>query len=283
MIKRPLVRYHGGKFVLADWIISHFPAHRIYCEPYGGGGSLLLKKPRAYAEIYNDLDENIVTVFKAARDNGPELIRLIRRTPFSRKFFNETYEKSDALAEQAAKFIYRSFSGFDSAAITSRRGKTGFRANSNRSGTTPAHDWKNYARHLFAITKRLNGVVIESRDAIELIRSIDSPTTLFYVDPPYFPDTRWNPKTLGAYKHEMTAAQHEQLCEVLLSLKGFVVLSGYENNLYAEKLFTWAKSNRQALKSSNVGGVLATETLWINPACTKALESIHGNLFTEAV
>lgn len=279
--KRPLVRYHGGKFVLADWIISHFPPHRIYCEPFGGGGSVLLKKPRSYAEIYNDLDERIVTVFKAARDDGPELLRLIRRTPFSRQIFNETYEPSKSTVEQAAKFIFRSFSGFGSAAITSMRGKTGFRANSNRSGTTPAHDWRNYARHFFTITKRLHGVVIENRDALELMLSIDSESTLFYIDPPYFPDTRWNPKELGAYKHEMSIQQHEHLCDVLLSLKGFVVLSGYDNEIYASKFSGWTKSTRQSLKSSNVGGIMATETLWINTACSKALGNMQ-DLFTEA-
>jgi DNA adenine methylase len=57
--KRPLVRYHGGKWKLAGWILRHLPAHRVYVEPYGGGGSVLLQKARSYAEIYNDLDAEI--------------------------------------------------------------------------------------------------------------------------------------------------------------------------------------------------------------------------------
>jgi DNA adenine methylase len=56
MIKRPILRYHGGKWRIAPWIISYIPAHKIYVELFGGEGSVLLRKPRSYAEPYNDLD-----------------------------------------------------------------------------------------------------------------------------------------------------------------------------------------------------------------------------------
>ena len=80
-VTRPLVRYHGGKFLLAPWIIQHFPAHRVYVEPFGGGGSVLLRKKRSYAEVYNDLDGEMVNLFKVVRDQGDELTRRIRLTP----------------------------------------------------------------------------------------------------------------------------------------------------------------------------------------------------------
>ena len=74
---RPMVRWHGGKWVLAPWIISHFPPHQIYTEAFGGAASVLLKKPRCYAEIYNDLDGEIVNLFRVARERGKDLVALL--------------------------------------------------------------------------------------------------------------------------------------------------------------------------------------------------------------
>ncbi len=111
---RPIVRYHGGKWMLAQWIIAQFPAHRVYVEPFGGGGSVLLRKPRSYAEIYNDLDGEIVNLFLMARDHGEELRRALELTPFARVEFMESYEPSENPIEQARRTVARSFMGFGS-------------------------------------------------------------------------------------------------------------------------------------------------------------------------
>jgi DNA adenine methylase len=67
-VTRPVLRYYGGKFRLADWIISMFPAHRFFVEPFGGAANVLMAKPRSFGEIYNDLDSEVVNVFKVLRD-----------------------------------------------------------------------------------------------------------------------------------------------------------------------------------------------------------------------
>src|SRR5580700_10041608 len=161
---RPLVRYHGGKWKLSPWIISHFPAHKVYVEAYGGGGSVLIRKPRSYGEIYNDLDGEMVNLFSVARDRGSELVGLLELTPFSRTDFLEAWEPSADSLEQARRTVIRSFIGFGSSAITKMRAvhqtsrgglaQTGFRSNSNRSGTTPAHDWKCYPSCLVDVIER---------------------------------------------------------------------------------------------------------------------------------
>jgi DNA adenine methylase len=152
-IRRPLVRYYGGKWLLADWIISHFPNHRVYVEPFGGGASVLLKKPRSYAEIYNDLDDEIMNLFWAVRERGDILKRELELTPFSRKEYQLSYEKTHHFIEQARRTIIKSFMGFGSDSIHRR---SGFRADSKRPGTIPAHDWKSYPEALTLITERMN-------------------------------------------------------------------------------------------------------------------------------
>jgi DNA adenine methylase len=259
---RPLVRYHGGKWKLAPWIISHFPAHKVYVEPYGGGGSVLLRKPRCYAEIYNDLDGEIVNLFQVARDHGEHLAKLLELTPFARQEFKLSYEPCGDPIEQARRTLVRSFQGFGSASVSKQ--VSGFRANSNRSGTTPAHDWMNYPEALRVTIQRLRGIVIENRPAIELLPAHDGEETLFYVDPPYTHDTRSKSCTGNrhAYKHEMHSADHEQLALELKKIKGMVIVSGYRSGLYDALFAGWQRIDRAAMAD---GAAARVESLWLSP------------------
>lgn len=110
---RPLIRYHGGKWRLAPWILQHLPPHRCYVEPFGGDASVLLRKPRAYAEVYNDLDGEIVNLFRVARDDGERLARACELTPFSRLEFDDAYTPAEDPLEQARRTVFRSFSASD--------------------------------------------------------------------------------------------------------------------------------------------------------------------------
>jgi DNA adenine methylase len=194
------------------------------------------------------------------------LVRRIRLTPFSRVEFDETSNRlpQDPM-ESARHLVLRSFMGFGSNA----HGRaTGFRANSNRSGTTPAHDWCNYPDALVEIIGRLAGVVIENRDAIKLMAQQDGPETLFYVDPPYVWSTRGDESP--DYVHEMDDSQHRSLLAFLPTLEGMVVLSGYPNAMYDEALPAWRRIEREALAD---GARKRTEVLWINPAAQAAIDA----------
>lgn len=252
--ERPLLRYHGGKWLLAPWIISHMPTHKVYVEPFGGAASVLLQKHRTYAEIYNDLDGELVNLFRVARDNGEALRTALELTPFSRVDFKESYEPTSDPLEQARRTVVRSFMGFGS---NSHNKATGFRSNSNRSGTTPAHDWRNWPGCFGAIVDRLRGVCIENRDACEVMLAHDSPKTLHYVDPPYVPETRDAGKD---YRHELTVEQHRHLAAVLNELTGMVMVSGYPCELYDELFVGWKRIQKRALAD---GARERTEVLWL--------------------
>lgn len=202
---RPVLRWHGGKWKLAPWIISHFPKHRVYVEPFGGAASVLLRKERSYAEVYNDLDTDVVTLFRVLRDasSSTRLIELLKLTPFAKLEFEESYKPALDHIEIARRLLIRSFMGFGSNGHNAAT-KTGFRSNSNRSGTTPAHDWAHYPDLLPTIIARLTGVVIKCRDACEVMSAHDELHTLHYVDPPYMIETR--SKSMhrdGCYTHEL--------------------------------------------------------------------------------
>lgn len=269
--ERPVLRWHGGKWLLAPWIISHFPKHRVYVEPFGGAGSVLMRKPRVYAEVWNDLDGDVVNLFRVLRsDDAGRLVESLRLTPFARDEFNISYAETPDPLERARRLCLRSFAGFGS---NGHVRKTGFRANSNRSGTTPAHDWVNYPDALEAIISRLAGVVIENRDAKQVMAAHDSEDTLHYVDPPYVPATRDAGKD---YAHEMDDADHDELLIFLRGLSGMVILSGYPETSYDAALHDWRRVERDALAD---GAAKRTEVMWINPAASSGLDALQMPLF----
>ena len=294
--RRAALRWHGGKWRLAPWIISHFPKHRIYVEPFGGAGSVLLRKARTYAEVYNDLDDEVVGLFRVLRDPtlADALEQALRLTPFSRVEFRDSYEPGDDAdpVERARRLIVRAYMGFGSnahatTAVSSKNGfrnhtragagdpgrATGFRSNANRSGTTPAHDWANYPAVVPAFVARLAGVIIEHRDAVEVMRQHDGVGTLHYVDPPYVHATR----SLGnrydlkhrMYRFELDDAAHLALLDALNELAGYVVLSGYPSPLYEAPLAGWRMMTCDALAD---GARPRTEAIWLNPRAAAALD-----------
>lgn len=266
---RPLLRWHGGKWKLAPWIISHFPPHRTYVEPFGGAASVLLRKPRAYAEVYNDTWRVAVDVFRCARDPAlaAELERRLRLTPFARDEFKGAYiVEGDDMVERARKAIVRSFMGFGSAS-TNGEYLTGFRASSRRSGTTPALDWQHYPDLVQSFTERLQGVVIENKDYSEVIEQHDHEDSLIYCDPPYPHETRNMRRGNAAYAHEFTRADHEHLAEQLHVCAGMVAVSTYPCKLYDRLYAGWMVSETEAFAD---GARKRREVLYLNAAAANA-------------
>ncbi len=268
-VNRPVMRYHGSKWRLAKWIMGFFPPHRTYVEPFGGAAGVLMQKARSHAEVYNDLDGDIVNVFRVLRDPQASslLADLCAMTPYARAEFNLAYEPTDDPIEQARRTIFRAAAGFGSAGAT--KGRTGFRTHSvSNRNDLPADIWTRYPTLVGGFCRRLQGVLIENREAIDVITHFDGPDTLFFVDPPYVHESR-SIRGGRYYAHEMDGQGHKTLLDALLCVDGAVVLSGYASDLYDQLLLPagWQRSETTALASGRHGTVHRTECVWINPRC----------------
>jgi DNA adenine methylase len=269
-VTRPVLRYHGGKFRLAPKIIAHFPEHRVYVEPFGGAASVLMRKPRSDFEVYNDLDGDVVNVFRVLREPAAanRLADLLRLTPWARAEFELSYEPADGPVERARRTIVRCFMGHGT--TSRRKNRTGFRAGShpNRAGGGFG-DWRGYHDAIPAFVDRLQGVVIEERDAFELLARHDAADALFYVDPPYVEATRTSIRGPGdndrCYRADMiNDDDHRRLAAALCELEATVVVSGYPCPLYDDELYGgW---QRRVFNARADAGVARTEVIWTKPA-----------------
>lgn len=262
--RRPALRYFGGKFRLADWLISLMPPHSCYVEPFCGGASVLLRKARVSAEVINDIDREVVDFFEVLRTQSAELIRAIELTPFARAEFELSAERPDHLdpVERARRLYVRCWQSMHGGL---RPNKTGWRACRGIGRLTTAADEFAQVAHLWEIVDRLRGVQIDNREAIEVIQQFDAESTLFYVDPPYPKTTRSDRWAEVGYVHEMNDDDHERLLNSLEGAKGMMLVSTYPNSVYEEKLGTagWTAHSRVARTFANKE---ALELVYLNPA-----------------
>jgi DNA adenine methylase len=232
---RPLIKTHGGKAYLARRIIAQFPPHRVYDEPFAGGLSVLLNKPRAVVEVGGDLDPDVIGLYHVMQDDADELARRLALLDYSEETFDQAAigKPTDAI-DAAVRFLVRnrmSRGGLGRTFAWSERLRGG------RPGDLNA--WETIkAEHLWRVAERLRGVEIRHANAIDVIREHDSPGTVHYIDPPYLPATR---TALATYRFEMSMEAHMELLEVLVGCEGAVVLSGYASSLYDDRLVGWGR------------------------------------------
>lgn len=261
--ERPPLRYHGGKWRLAPWIIEHLPAHRTYVEVFGGAAGVLLRKPRSTVEVYNDLDSQVFGFFTVLRD--PELTAALARrldfTPFSREEFDLSYEAVTDPVEAARRFIFRTFAGHGTSSMDPAD-SNGFRSCDIRAGKSYAREWVGIPSAIVAAADRLRGVTLEHLDFRKIIPKFDDSTTVFYVDPPYPMSTRCSGGK--GYVHEMSDHDHRQLAWLLKSVEAKVLLSGYACRLYDELYADWRRDEKKTSANGQLGAVSRTEVLWAN-------------------
>ena len=268
---RSIITYYGGKGYSWRRIIPHFPPHHTYVEPFGGSAAVLLNKEPSPVEVYNDIDSNLVTIFRVLRDHPDELRRALELTPYSREEYVRCLGPLDGLddVEKARRLIVRYRQTFGGKGQTATPGRWSYAvAASSRGMADTVSRWlSTIDKVLPSVVERFRRVQIENLPWQEIIRRYDTPETLFYCDPPYLLSTR---NGGVGYEHEMTVEEHRELAEVLNSVKGHVVLSGYASPEYDEWYRGWKRVEfdatlfaRQDRKRSRDK---RTEVLWIKPA-----------------
>lgn len=276
-INNPIMRYHGGKFRLAPWIIGFFPEHSTYVEPFGGAGGVLIQKEKSLSEVYNDLDCDIVNVFRVLQDRylSIELMHRMLITPFARQEFNLSFEEVDDPVEKARRTLIRASMGFGSGGAT--KGRTGFRVDSNSEYSSNALLWSRYPPIIATFCERLQQVIIENRKAETVIENHDRFDTLFYIDPPYMLDTRHEGSKTKIYRHEMSDKEHVDLIKKVTEIDGMVILSGYDTEMYNDVLKGWTKHQKQVSIAGHRGASTRMESVWLNKACVEKQK--QANLF----
>lgn len=271
---RPLLRYFGGKWQLRHWIISHLPEHEFYAEPFAGAASVLLAKaPAKGGEIINDLNGEVVNLFRVMQDPrlAFDLESRLSWTPYSQEEFASARETTSDPVEMARRTLIRSFMGIEVSGVSGN--STGFRMGNvdlsrfdqcgQRTFRNCAKDWNNWKNQLQAIRERISEVMIYSRDAIEFIGLMDSPDCLLYVDPPYHHETR------SGTRYSVEFEDHERLVDQLLKSRAKIIISGYPHPSYRPlELAGWTKVEKES--RANMSVRRRTEVLWKSPNCMTA-------------
>jgi DNA adenine methylase len=244
-----------------------------YLEPYFGSGAVFFNKRRSIIETINDLDGNVVNLFKCIRDYPEELARLIAFTPWSREEYRKSYEMAGETLEDARRFLVRMWQAIGAKSSDS----TGWR-NWIVSNCGWAESWvTKLPQNILQTSSRLQHITghivqIENQNAVTFIERYRKRNVLIYLDPPYVLSTRSN----RIYKHEMTDQDHAELLEVAKLHLGPVIISGYDCDLYNDNLPGW---NKFCVQSRAEGGRHAIEVIWMNydpPAEQMEISEVMG-------
>lgn len=255
---RNVLKYPGSKWNVASKIVNLIPEHHSYVEPYFGSGAVLFNKTASNIETINDLDSDVVNLFRCIQKDAEKLAKMVVTTPFSREVYDRQFEIIEENAEtfeRAAGFLVKCWQGHG---FRTNEYKVGWKNDvQGRERMYALWNWYRLPEWIIEIAERLRQVQIENRPALEVIKRFSYKNVFMYIDPPYLLGTRAGKQ----YKHEMTNADHEELLKKLLQNKAKIMLSGYESDMYNEYLKGW---NKIYFSSCAEHGKPRTEVVWMN-------------------
>ena len=236
------ISYYGGKQRLVPQILPLIPKHTQYVEPFCGGAAVFWAKEPSQHEVLNDLDGRVVNFYRVLQTQFIELQSMIRGTLHSEA---DHRRAGQVLADTSAKPLKRAWAFWVQTNMSFGRAiGNGFAFSSRaRYGQSEEAQRSGYQRSQFnvALSDRLEGCEVFSRDAVALMLLKDSPSTFFYIDPPYISSE------CGHYKG-YTSADFQRLLDVLAKLQGKFLLSSYPEPelLAARALHGWHTKDIEA-------------------------------------
>ena len=243
------------------------PAHHCWVEVCGGAVAVTIAKARAPIEVINDADGEVVNALRQIRDHPEELARMIELTPYAKEELDEARKRSGEgdTMERARRFLVSAMMSVNGVVAGNPGGFSRTDSYARNGREARADRWAAMPEKIWEVTRRLQGIRIENRDAIDLVKMYSNrPATLLYVDPPYLGE-----RTSG-YRHEQRDGKfHEELIDEVLDSHAMVVMSGYASRMYCERLEQagWTRRELATTTQDTTGERRRRrECLWLNVA-----------------
>lgn len=255
MRKTPIT-YYGGKQQLVSTILPMIPTHRVYCEPYFGGGAIFFAKGKSFCEVVNDIDDRIITFYDVCQDERKFLLlqQKIQNTLDSeREFFRaDKIWRNPKRAKNKVEIAWAVWLLCNMGYAGSPEG--GWKWDNGTSGSHSAVVMDNYRNQFtYKVHERMKHVQISCRDALKVITQRDSEETFFFLDPPY-------PGCIQKHYRGFTFDDFRELLDLLSTIKGKFILCNFHSDMldgYVGRMGWSTKSKDMPLRVANrvTGGV----------------------------
>lgn len=224
-MKTPIT-YYGGKQQMAGIILGMLPKHKIYCEPFFGGGAVFFAKGPSFLEVINDKNDLIVTFYRQCMTNFEKLQEKIQTTLHSESEYNRAKRiYNNPKYHSKTDIAWAVWMVTNLSVMATPRG--GWKRDNGTGGSHIGVSMDGYRNNFTnKIHERLRYVQISCRDALKVIQERDTDDTFFYLDPPYINCDQKHYKGYGK-------KDFRQLLEMLTNINGRFILSCFWSDLLA--------------------------------------------------